>query len=129
MGMYNNDNDDGLHSGQQNQPHTILGVNLAEGSKVPRGLSTPQAPWHTQDLEITGERNSTSLPKQPGGSCASSNRDKENPPYQWLGFLLVAPACAILGVNLAGPSISRVLGSLRLVYTGEHVGGRSNRTS
>ena len=38
-------------------------------------------------------------------------------------------ACAILGANWADPSTSRILGSLRPVYTGGHVGGRSNRAS
>jgi hypothetical protein len=33
----------------------------------------------------------------------------------------------ILGANWAGPSTPRILGSLRQVYAGEHVGGRSNR--
>jgi hypothetical protein len=37
--------------------------------------------------------------------------------------------CTILGMNSAGPSIPRILGSLRLVYTGEHTGCRSNRAS
>jgi hypothetical protein len=35
----------------------------------------------------------------------------------------------ILGSNSAGPSTPRILGALRPVYTGEHVGSRSNRAS
>jgi hypothetical protein len=35
--------------------------------------------------------------------------------------------CAILGANSAGPSTPRILASLRTVYSGEHVGSRSNR--
>ena len=30
-------------------------MNLAEDAKVPRGLSTPQNPYHTQECVITGE--------------------------------------------------------------------------
>jgi hypothetical protein len=64
-------------------------VNPAEGAKVPRGLSTLQAPYHTQDLRITGEWNATSVPKNFRGSCASRNRDKGIPPDQRLEFFTV----------------------------------------
>ena len=36
---------------------------------------------------------------------------------------------ALMGLSSAGTSTSRILGSLRPVYAGEHVGCRSNRTS
>jgi hypothetical protein len=46
----------------------------------------------------------------------------------WDSFWWLQPS-TILGMNLAGPSTPRILGSLRLVYAGEHVGSRSNRVS
>jgi hypothetical protein len=41
-----------VHS-SQHQPRATLDVNLADCPMVLRGLSKPQAPWHTQDLRIT----------------------------------------------------------------------------
>jgi hypothetical protein len=52
-----------------------------EGTKVPRGISTLQAPKHTQDLEITGEWNATSVPKNPEDLvlAATGLKDKGRP--------------------------------------------------
>jgi hypothetical protein len=62
-------------------------MNTADHLKVPKGLSIPQTPKHTQYLGITDEWNATSVPKQPRGSRASKNRDIGNPPNQQLGFI------------------------------------------
>jgi hypothetical protein len=58
-------------------------------------------PYHTQDLEIPGEWNATSAPKNPGGSCASRNRDKGNHPTSGWGSFLAAPALSHLGRELS----------------------------
>jgi hypothetical protein len=59
----------------------IFSTISAEGTKVPRGLSTLQAPYHTQDLEITGEWNTTSVPKIPEHLVleATGSKDKGRP--------------------------------------------------
>ena len=81
--------------------------------------------------------------KNPGGFCANRNRDKGNTPNQQLGFLLVgtSPTPSWVRTQQRVPrspedsphhrplSTARILGSLRPVYTGEHMGGRSNRAS
>jgi hypothetical protein len=52
---------------RQNPGQATIGVNSADSPTVPRGLSTPQVPWHAQDLRITGKWNKTSVPTQVGG--------------------------------------------------------------
>jgi hypothetical protein len=66
-----------------------------------------QAPSDTRDPGITGEWNATSVPKNPEGLvlAATGSKDKGR--------------C----------STPRILGSLRPVHAGEHVGSRSNRGS
>ena len=76
-------------------------MNSVEGNSVPRRLSTLQAPKHTHDLGITGEWNTTSVPKNPRGSCASRNRDKGTPPNQRLGSIQVGVTLTILCMNPA----------------------------
>jgi hypothetical protein len=61
---------------------TTLGANSVDCPKFPGGLSMPQALYHTQDLGITGEWNTTSVPKQSRGAWASRNRDTGNLLYQ-----------------------------------------------
>jgi hypothetical protein len=87
--------------------------------RVPRHPST-------QDLEITGEWNTTSVPKNYRGSCASRKRDKVNLPDQSLGFVLVSgsPVPSSTGAlqrvsrspedspHRRHPSTPRILGSL-----------------
>jgi hypothetical protein len=46
----------------------------------------------------------------------------------WDSFCCLQPL-ATLGMNWAGPSTPKILGSLKPVYAGEHMGGRSNRVS
>ena len=50
------------------------------GSNVPRGLSKPQEPYHTQDLGITGEWNTSSVPKNPEGLRPAGTGSKETCP-------------------------------------------------
>ena len=82
------------------------------------GLSTPQAPSHTEDLGITGEWKATSVPKQPGVTCASRNRDKGNQPDQQLGFFLVGIGpCTILGANSEeDPTVPRGLSTPKVPW-------------
>jgi hypothetical protein len=54
-----------------------------------------------QDLRIMGEWNTTSAPKNQGGSCASRNRDKRTPPDQRLGFIQVWVTPTIFLLNPA----------------------------
>ena len=51
--------------------------------------SPPQAPYHTQDLRVTGERNTTSAPTEPWAPGDSWNTHIVTLPNQWLRFLLV----------------------------------------
>ena len=50
------------------------------------------------------------------------------PISSWDSFWWLQPR-AILSANSAGPSTPRILGSLRPVYTGEHMDSRRNRAS
>jgi hypothetical protein len=54
-----------------------------------------------QDLRFTGEWNSTSAPKNCGGSCASRNRDRGSLPNVKLGSIQVWASPAIFCVNPA----------------------------
>jgi hypothetical protein len=58
----------------------ILGANSAKGPKVPRRLSTLQVPQHTQELEITGEWNAITVPKNPEGLVLAGTGTKETCP-------------------------------------------------
>jgi hypothetical protein len=90
---------------------------------VPRSPedSTPQAPLNTPDVGITGEWNTTSVPKQLGRACASMKKDTGNPPHQPLGFVQSAPAPGHLGLKLC--SWSRVhRGTLYAAGTLAHPG-------
>jgi esterase/lipase len=46
------------------QLQTTLGTSSEDGLMVPRGPCTPQVPEHDQDLRITGEWNTTSVPNK-----------------------------------------------------------------
>ena len=92
------------------ESRTILGTNLVDGPKIPRGRSMLQVPLHTQDLKITSEWNTTSVPKQPGGSCASRIRGQMKPNQPANGVLSLHQLHAILGVNpMDGPKVPRGL--------------------
>ena len=65
----------------------------------------------------------------PEGLVPARTGTKEPCPTRgWDSFWLLQTH-AILNANWAGPSKPRILGSLRLVYAGEHMGGRSHRAS
>jgi hypothetical protein len=66
-----------------------LGHKLCRGSQGPRGLSTLQAPYHTQDLEITGEWNTTSVPKPQRVFC-QQEQGQRKPARPVIGFILVS---------------------------------------
>jgi hypothetical protein len=56
---------------------------------VPKGFSMLQAPKHAQNLRITGEWNTTSVPNQSRWACDSRSKDTGALPVQKLGFLLI----------------------------------------
>jgi hypothetical protein len=57
---------------------------------------------------------------------AGTGTKKPHPTRGWDSFWCLQP-CAIMGMNWAGSHTPRILGSLRPVYAGEHMGGRSNK--
>jgi hypothetical protein len=63
------------------------------GPQGPKRTLHTKWPWHTlahtKVLGIADEWNTTSVPKNPGGSCASRNRHKGTPHHKRLGFILV----------------------------------------
>ena len=82
---------------------------MVEGPKVPRRLSTVQAPSTAESLRSLVN----------GTHHQFQKKKKENP----VGLVLAATGSK----TKEGPSISRILGSLRPNYAGEHVGSRSNK--
>ena len=61
-----------------------------------------QAPWHTRDLEITGEWNATSVTKNPEGLVLAGTGTKDTCPTSgWGSFGSVLPPCH-LGHDLSG---------------------------
>jgi hypothetical protein len=64
-----------LYTIKVNRGQATLGMNLVDSPIVPRGLSTPQVPQHAQELRITGEWNTTSVPTQLRVPGASRSRE------------------------------------------------------
>jgi hypothetical protein len=61
----------------KNKSIVYLGCDLSGRFKVSRGLFTLQAPKQTQNLEITGEWNTTSVPKIQEGLVLAETQKKD----------------------------------------------------
>jgi hypothetical protein len=95
-----------VYSGRHH-PFATFSIISVEGSKVPRGLTTLQAPCTARTLR----------------SLVSGTQHQFQKPQRVLGWQQHGQK------TKAGPNTPRILGSLRPVYTGEHEGSRRNRAS